>query len=318
MVQDESYSPKITIVGTGNVGSTCAFGIVERGLARSLVLVDLRRDRAEGDAMDLAHGMSFTKPAEIIAGDYPQTANSDVVIIAAGVNQEPGQSRLDLIGENYRVFQQIVPPVVGYSPQAVILVVTNPVDVLTLATLRISGLPENQVIGSGTVLDTSRLRYEIAEQCNVDARSVHAYIVGEHGDSELAVWSRATIGGTSLDVACARCDLCPRLDRQKILARVRNAANVIIEKKGATYYAVALGVLAIVESIIRDENRVLAVSSLLEDYCGVSGVCLSVPAVVGRGGRERLIPLDLDPQEQQAFLASATAVGEVAARVGIL
>jgi len=318
MATDQGYFPKISIIGTGAVGSTTAFGIVERGLARSLVLVDVRRARAEGDAMDLAHGMSFTKPAQIVAGDYPETAGSDVVVIAAGVNQKPGQSRLDLIGENYRVFQQIVPQVVRYSPDAVILVVTNPVDILTLATLKISGLPDHQVIGSGTVLDTSRLRYEIASHCKVDARSVHAYIVGEHGDSELALWSRASIGGSDLRTVCKRCGMCDGMDRDAILDRVRNAANEIIARKGATYYAVAWGVLAIVESIVRDEKRVLAVSSLLDDYAGVSEICLSVPALVGRRGRERLIPIEFAPEELDAFVASARTVRDVAERVGIL
>lgn len=238
------------------VGSTAAFALMDSGLASEIVIVDVNKDKAEGEAMDLSHGESFVKPVNIFAGDYKDTSDSDIVIITAGVSQKPGESRLNLINKNYAIFKSIVPQVVKYSPNCIILVVSNPVDILTYITYRLSGFPCERVIGSGTVLDTSRLRYMISKTFDVDLRNIHSYIVGEHGDSEIAAWSLTSVANVPLSEYC-RVVLNKKFDddyKKKTLDSVRKAAYEIINKKGSTYYAVALAIRRIVEAIIYIDN----------------------------------------------------------------
>ena len=301
---------KVAVVGCGYVGATFAFTALVKGTARRLALVDVNAKKARGDAADLAHGMPFGHPVEIEAGDdYSLVEGADVVVLSAGVSQRPGETRMDLLKRNGDVFREMVAKVTAHNRDCIFLVVTNPVDVLTYLTLKESGFPPARVIGSGTVLDTARFRSLLSEHCRVDARNVHAYILGEHGDSELPVWSAANIAGVPIAQRCVECGRgCGDETREEIFARVRRAAYEIIEAKGATYYAVALGMERIVEAIARDENSVLTVSSLVEDYHGVRDVCLSVPTVVNRSGVREQILLPLAPEERDALRKSAGVI----------
>lgn len=301
--------PKISIIGAGNVGSTFAFALLISGVAREIFIVDKNEKKSTGECMDLNHGMSFTHPTAICATGYEGCVDSDIVVITAGANQKPGQTRIDLAQTNVDIFKEIIPNVIKYAKDAILLVVTNPVDVLTYVTLKISGFPINKVIGSGTVLDTSRFRYLISEHCNVDSRNVHAHIIGEHGDTELPVWSNASIGGMKIDKFCPRCKKSGHCNREKelgiIFDEVKNAAYKIIESKGATYYAIALALVRIAEAILRDENSVLPVSTLIKDYYDVNDVCLSLPSIVNKNGVEQFLRIDLSLEEQKKFKHSA-------------
>lgn len=302
------------MVGTGNVGSTFAYALLLSGLASEIVLIDANRARAEGEAMDLNHTEPFAKPTRIWAGDYPDCAGAAVTVIAAGVGQKPGETRIQLVKRNAAVFAEIIPQVAKHNPDGIILVATNPVDVLTYATLRLSGLPARRVIGSGTILDTARFRHLLSKHFGVDPRSVHAYIIGEHGDSEVPVWSLANIAGMQLQ-AFAEAQAIPMDEKrmQEIFTSTRDAAYAIIQRKGATYYAVAAGLMRIVEAILRDQRTVLSVSSLAEGCYGLSDVCLSLPTVVNRSGIERVLRLDLDPQELDGLRHSADVLKGVIA-----
>lgn len=297
---------RVAIVGAGNVGATFAYSLLLSGLASEIVLIDNNPSKAEGEAMDLSHAMPLSHPARIWAGGYENCSGAAIVVITAGTAQKPGETRLDLAQRNADIFRQIIPNVMRHNPHAILLVATNPVDILTYAALKLSGLPRSQVLGSGTVLDTARFRYLLSQHFGVDPRSVHAFIIGEHGDSEVPVWSLANIAGMRLPQFCAinglGCDQ-PVLDT--IFAQTRDAAYAIIERKGATYYAIASGLMRICEAILRDQATVLSVSSFIEDYYGISGVCLSLPSVVDLGGIERIIQLDLSPDEIKGLQRSA-------------
>lgn len=304
---------KLGVVGAGFVGSTFAYTAVLRGLASEIVLVDKRRDKAEGEAMDLGHAVPFAHPVKVRAGDYRDLSGASVVCVAAGVGQKPGEDRLSLLSRNVAVLREVVAGVTRYCPESIILVATNPVDILAYAAWRLSGLPAARVIGSGTILDTARLRFLLSERHRVDPRSVHAYIVGEHGDSEVPVWSLANIAGIRLKAS-------PDYDEaahRDIFVKVRDAAYQIIKRKKATYYAIAVGLARIVESILRDEHSVLSVSTLVDGYLGVTGVYLGVPAVVGRTGVERVIELPLAVDEAEAFRRSAALLKAQAASLGL-
>jgi L-lactate dehydrogenase len=299
--------PKVAIIGAGKVGSTFAFSLMISGLAREITLIDMNEERARGECMDLNHGMSFTKPAKIYASGYDGCKGADVVVITAGAGQKPGQTRIDLIQENINIFKDILPIIMNHTRDAILLIVSNPVDILTYATLKVTGYPSHKVIGSGTVLDSARLRYLISEHCNVDPRNTHAYIIGEHGDTEVAVWSHANIGGM---VLAKYCPLCHRLcDHEKeldmIFEAVKNAAYSIIDAKGATYYAIGLALVRIVEAVLRDENSILPVSTLIHDYYGINDVCLSMPSIVNRNGVETFLRLELSDKEQEQLQHSA-------------
>jgi len=301
--------PKVSIIGAGNVGSSFAFALMIRGIAREIVIIDNNEKKAAGECMDLNHGLSFSHPAAISSQGYEGCVDSDIVVITAGAKQKPGQTRTDLVQTNADIFKQIIPEVMKHAKEAIILVVTNPVDILTYVTLKISGLPTNRVIGSGTALDTSRFRYLISEHCKVDPRNVHAYIIGEHGDTELPVWSNASIGGMRIEKYCPTCKNFGNCDHEKELERlfdeVKDAAYKIIEAKGATYYAVALALVRITEVILRDENSVLPVSTLINDYYGISDVCLSLPSIVNRSGVEQVLKIELSAKEQAQLKHSA-------------
>ncbi len=288
---------RVAVIGTGFVGSTFAYTLMLSGLAAELVLIDVNRAKAEGDAMDMNHGLSFVKPMRIWAGDYADAAAADVIVIAAGANQRAGETRIDLVKKNTAIFRSIIGSIMEHKPAGIILVATNPVDILTYVTLKLSGLPANRVFGSGTILDTARFRFLLGRCADVDPRSVHAYIIGEHGDTELPVWSLASVGGMPIE-QFAHISGCPYTDdtRSNIYTDVREAAYHIIEKKGATYYAIALGLQRIVEAILRDEHSVLSVSTLLQDFHGISDVCLGVPCVINRSGVDRIIQLPLDEE----------------------
>lgn len=311
---------KVAVIGAGNVGASCAFSLMHSGLVSDLLLIDQNAERAVGEAMDLSHGLPFVPAVDIQAGDTSDLSDSDLVILTAGVGQKPGETRLDLLNRNAAIYREMIPEVVKRCPGAILLVVANPVDVLTYVTIRESGLPVGRVIGSGTVLDSARLRYELSRHTQVDARNIHAYVLGEHGDTELPAWSLASIAGQSMQEFCRNCDRCPgQMDEQvrgELFSRVKHAAYEIIERKGATYYAVALAVRRICEAILRDEHAILTVSSLLTGQFGLDEVCLSLPSIVGAEGIERTLPIELSEQEQRAIIHSGRTLREALASIG--
>ncbi len=303
---------KVAIIGAGDVGATIGYALVVKGIASEIVLIDINKEKAEGEAMDLMHGASFVQPVEIYAGDYSDCQNADVVIITAGARQEADETRLDLVKKNTEIFKQIVPSITEYNTDAILLVVTNPVDILTYVTLKLSGLAKNQVIGSGTVLDSSRFRSLISNHCQVAASNVHGYIIGEHGDSEVPVWSLTNIAGTTLDNYCPICDYNCDNGLKEIGEEVKNSAYEIIEKKGSTFYAISLAVARIVRSILRDENSVLTISSLMEGNYGINDIALSLPTIVNSSGVEKVLNLPLNQEEETAFKKSAEQLKEIA------
>lgn len=317
-MESHNVGIRVAVVGVGLVGSTFAYTLMLSGIAAELVLIDINHDKAEGDAMDLNHSQAFAKPMRIWAGSYADTASADVIVIAAGANQKPGETRIDLARKNTAIFRNIISEIMKYNPKGIILVATNPVDILTYVTLQISGLPVNRVIGSGTIIDTARFRYLLGRCANVDARSVHAYIIGEHGDSELPVWSLVSVGGMHIE-EFAQLSGCPYTTqaRTRIFADVRDAAYHIIEKKGATYYAIAVGLQRIVEAILRDEHSVLSVSTLLRDFHGISDVCLGVPCVINRSGIDRVIELPLNEAELAGLQRSAEVLRGIISTIGV-
>lgn len=313
-----SASRRIAIVGAGAVGATLAYALMMRGHADEIVLIDIDRAKAEGEAMDLRHGLPFVRPVDVHVGDYADCAGADIVVITAGAASRPGETRLDLVNRNAGIFRQIIPEIVRFNSDGILLVVTNPVDVLTYLTLKLAGRPAHRVMGSGTVLDSARLRYLLAEHCGVDPRNVHAYIIGEHGDSEVPLWSLANMAGARLTDYCVVCHRdCEGIPRDEIFRQVRDAAYEVIKRKGATYYAVGLSVAYIVESILRDQNSILPVSSLMHGQYGLEDVCLSLPTVVGREGVVRVLELPLDEAELAALRHSAAVLQEVACSGGV-
>lgn len=309
---------KIAIVGAGAVGSTVAYATMIRGLATELVLIDAKREKAEGEAMDLNHGLSFVPPAQIWAGDYSDCHGAEIVVLSAGVASLPGETRLDLLERNSAIFREIVPQVARCNPEGILLVITNPVDVLTYLTAKLSGRPPSKVIGSGTVLDSARFRYLLSEHCGVDPRNVHAHIIGEHGDSEVPVWSLANISGVRLEEYCLVCGRgCTWEEREEIFQRVRRAGHEIIARKGATYYAIGLAATTIMESILRDQKSVLPVSSLLEGQYGLRDVCLSLPSIVDRGGVAKILDLPLSEMEIERLQQCARILKEATSSLGL-
>ena len=302
---------RVAIVGAGNVGATAAYALALNGAASEIVLIDATRARAEGEAMDLNHAMPFMRPVRVWAGDYGDCNGADIVILAAGAGQRPGETRLDLLRRNMAVFQEIVPRICEQTREAILLIATNPVDVLTFAAWKMSGLPATRVIGSGTILDTARFRHLLSQHFGVDPRSVHAFIIGEHGDSEVAAWSLANIAGMKLDDYCRLNDwTLSNDDKAGIFRNTRMAAYEIISRKGATYYAIAAGLVRIVEAIIRNENSVLTISVLVQGKYGVEDVYLSLPSIVNRNGLDRVLHLPLDPLEEQSLRNSARLLSD--------
>ena len=304
---------KIAVIGAGGVGATTAYALMVQGVGSEIVLIDVNKDKAEGEAMDLRHGASFVNPVDIYAGDYEDLADAKLIVITAGAAQKPGETRLDLIKKNTGIFKNIISSITEYNTDGILLVVTNPVDILTYLTYKLSGFPANRVIGSGTVLDSSRFRSLLSKNCGVAASNVHGYIIGEHGDSEVPVWSLTNIAGTKIENYCPICNQdCNDKEHnlEDISKRVKNAAYEIIEKKGATFYAVALAVSRIARAILRDENAVLTVSSLMEGYYGVEDMSLSLPTLINSDGIERVLELPLSEKEEKAFKKSAKHLKE--------
>jgi len=307
MTDVHPHPVRIAIVGAGNVGATFAYALLLSGMASEIVLIDSNQAKAEGEAMDLNHAAPLTQPTRVWAGAFADCAGAAVTVITAGSAQRPGETRLDLVQRNAAIFRSIVAQIVHHNPQGMLLVATNPVDVLSYASWKFSGLPSSRVIGSGTILDTARFRQLLSEYFKVDSRSVHAYVIGEHGDSEVPLWSLANISGMRLPAFCAANQLgCRPEDLEEIFKRTRDAAYQIIERKGATYYAIAAGLVRIVEAILRDQRTVLTVSCLVEDFYGINDVYLSLPAVVHSGGVERVLRLELADEEIEGLRRSAS------------
>jgi L-lactate dehydrogenase len=314
----EAHHRRVVVIGTGNVGATFAYALLLSSLAAEIVLIDANKKKAEGEAMDLNHAVPLTHPTRIWSGDYPDCAGAAIIVITAGSAQRPGETRLDLLQRNARIFQDIVSNVVRYNTDGILLVTTNPVDILSYATWKMSGFPQQRVIGSGTILDTARFRYLLSQHYGVDARSVHAYIIGEHGDSEVPVWSLANIAGMRLPDFCAANGMgCDDSVLSTIFQQTRDAAYEIIERKGSTYYAVAAGLIRIVEAILRDQRTVLSVSSLVQDYYGISDVYLSLPTIVSGDGVDRVLKLVLSDAEVAGLRNSARVLKETAAQLAL-
>lgn len=291
---------KVSIIGAGFVGSATALTMATSSLVSHIVLVDINKDKAKGEILDIAHGASFLKSVDLKAGDYKDTADSDIVIVTAGAAQKDGETRLDLISKNLEIFKGIIPQVVRYSPNAILLIVSNPVDILTYIAYKLSGLPASRVIGSGTVLDTSRLRYNLSEEFDIDARNIHGYIIGEHGDSEFAAWSTLHIGSMPIDEYCKKEGINLEEMKEKVENKVKKAAYEIISKKGYTNYAIALATRRICEAILRDEKSILTISS----YNPIDELYYSVPNIVGRNGQIMTLSPEFSKEEMESLQKS--------------
>ncbi|HXE51808.1 MAG TPA: L-lactate dehydrogenase [Tepidisphaeraceae bacterium] len=314
----DQRTSKLAIIGAGSVGATIAYACLNRGVARHLVLYDINRLKVESEVLDLNHGLQFVPTATLEGSDdLAICVDADVIVMTAGAKQKPGQTRLDLAQANTAICRKLVPELLRLAPQAILLLVTNPVDLITYVTQKISGLSPHRVLGSGTVLDSSRFRYLIAQRCRVAVQNVHAYIAGEHGDSEVPLWSSAAIANVPLHqwAVPGHGKLTVR-DRTEIFQNVNQAAYRIIEGKGATNYAIGLATARILEAILHDENRVLPVSSLMSDYRGISDVCLSVPCIVNRTGVETTIPVPMNDAEEAGLRNSADVIRAAAQSLG--
>jgi L-lactate dehydrogenase len=299
---------KVAIVGAGFVGSTAAYAILIEGTASEIALIDVNREKAEGEAMDLQHGLQFKANVDIDFGsDYRLCKDADIVVITAGKHTKPGQSRLELVKENSKLFKEIIPNVVRYNKHCILLIVSNPLDIVTYLALKYSKFPKNRVFGSGTILDTARFRYDLGKYFGVSPGSVHAYILGEHGDSSFPVWSTANIGGIYLkDFKKYN-----KKAMDNIYQKTKNAAYEIVAKKGATYYAIGLAISRIVKTILSDQNSVLPLSTYLDNYKGVSNVCLSVPCIVNREGIKERLVLPLNSLEKKQLKKAASVIKRV-------
>lgn len=313
---EKTSKQKIAVVGVGAVGASVAYVLAVSGLATELVLVDVNTAKAEGEAMDLAHAAAFIKPARIYAGSFEDCRDAALVIFTAGAGQKPGETRLDLLQKNYAILRESLPKFTGAGSESFLMIVSNPVDVLTYAALKITGLPPEKVFGSGTVLDSSRFRHSLSEHCGVAPRNIHAYVVGEHGDSEVLLWSLANIAGLDIDRYFDLTGTAP-VNRQEVDRRVRNAGYEIISRKGATYYAISLAVKRICESLLRDENSILTVSGLIDGPYGIRDCCLSLPSVINSQGRGRPLELPLSVQEEDDLRKSAVILKEAVRQLGL-
>jgi L-lactate dehydrogenase len=307
---------RVALIGTGFVGSSYAFALLNQGITEELVLIDLNKDKAEGDAMDLNHGLPFAPSrTKIWYGDYTDCGQADLVVITAGANQKPGETRLDLVEKNTKIFKGIVEQIMASGFDGIFLVATNPVDILTYAVWKFSGLPKERVIGSGTILDTARFRSLLGDYFDVDPRNVHGYIIGEHGDTELPVWSHADIAGTSISEWTKNKDDFYQADLDNLFLNVRDAAYHIIERKGATYYGIAMGLVRLTKAILGNENSVLTVSAYLEGEYGENDIFIGVPAVVNRSGIREIVELDLNEEEKEKFAHSVNVLKDTLAPV---
>lgn len=304
---------KAAVIGCGFVGSATAFTLMQSRLFSELVLLDVNMEKADGEAKDIAHGIPFAGQMKIYAGTYDDAADAAIIIITAGANQKPGETRLDLVQKNTAIYQSIIPEIVKRDFGGILLIVSNPVDILTYVALKLSGLPENRVLGSGTVLDTARLKYALGEHLGVDSRSVHSFIIGEHGDSEIAAWSSTNVSGIPLNEFCEmRGHFNHDAAMDAIAEKVKNSAYEIISKKQATYYGIAMSVKRICECIVRNERSILPVSAMMHGEYGIEDITLSMPAIVGIGGVETHVPIALSEEEAEKLVESAKKLKEVA------
>lgn len=302
---------KAAVIGCGFVGSATAFSLMQSGLFSEIVLIDADMDRAEGEALDISHGVPFSRHMKIYAGTYDDIVDAAIIIITAGANQKPDETRLDLVHKNVAIFRSIIPEIAKRNCEGILLIVSNPVDILTYTAIKLSGFTENRVIGSGTVLDTARLKYELSEHLSVDSRSIHAFIIGEHGDSEIAAFSSANVSGIALSEFCEmRGHYDHEANTRQIAENVKNSAYEIIQKKKATYYGIASAIRRICEVIIRDEKSILPVSSMMHGEYGIEDVVLSMPAIVGKYGIETRVPIDLSEEEIEDLKRSAQTLKE--------
>jgi L-lactate dehydrogenase len=311
---------RVAIIGAGMVGATFAYAMTMKGVARELALVDVSRERAMGEAMDLRHGSALLEPLSIEAGGYELCEGAQLVVITAGAPQKEGQTRLDLAQQNADIMRAIIPQILAHNPDPILLVASNPMDVLTKVALKESGLSAQQVFGSGTVLDSSRFRSLLASHCNLDPRNVHAHVLGEHGDSEVLVWSQVNLAGVPMEDYCLSCS--KQCDdgglRQRLSKKVPQAAYEVIKRKGATYYAIGLALTRIAEAVLKDQHSLLTVSALANNLPGLEDVCLSLPCVVGGGGVERIVTPHLAEDEDGAMKASAKILRHTLLRVNAL
>lgn len=309
---------KAVMIGCGFVGSASVFALMQSGLFSEIALIDANPEKAEGEAMDISHGIPFAKQMKIYAGDYGDVKDAGIVIVTAGANQQPGETRLDLVNKNVGIFKKIIPEIASRGFEGILLIVANPVDILTKVAIKLSGFPENRVIGSGTVLDTARLKYRLSEHLGVDSKSIHAFIIGEHGDSEIAVFSSANVSGIPLSQFC---ELRGHFEHQKsenqIAENVKNSAYDIIQRKRATYFGVAMAVKRICEVIVRNEKAILPVSTSMHGEYGIEDVVLSMPCVVGSSGIEIQVPMVLSEEEKSKLQESAKILKETIATLDI-
>lgn len=300
---------RIAIIGTGRVGASCAYALQLRGLASEIVLINSNRQRAQGEAMDINHGSQFTKPVRVWAGDYKDCRDADIIVLAAGASQKPGDTRLDLLRNNASILQRTLAPALKYIENNILLVASNPVDILTYLAWRMTGLPSHQIIGSGTILDTARFRFLLGQHFEIEPHSIHAYIIGEHGDSQVPVWGLANIAGVRLEeYSRLNGRSLDAQHRQSIEENTRRAAYEIIQRKGATYYAIAAGLVRIIEAIVRDEKSVLTVSGVIHGRHGLNDVALSLPCIVNRQGIAHTLELPLSLQETEGLKRSARVI----------
>lgn len=309
---------KAVMIGCGFVGSASVFALMQSGLFSEIALIDANTEKAEGEAMDISHGIPFARQMKIYAGDYDDVKDAGIVIVTAGANQQPGETRLDLVNKNVGIFKKIIPEIANRGFEGILLIVANPVDILTKVAIKLSGFPENRVIGSGTVLDTARLKYRLSEHLGVDSKSIHAFIVGEHGDSEIAVFSSANVSGIPLSQFCElRGHFEHRASEQEIAEKVKNSAYDIIQRKRATYFGVAMAVKRICEVIVRNEKAILPVSTSMHGEYGIEDVVLSMPCVVGSDGIEVQVPVVLSEEEKGKLQESAKILKETISTLDI-
>ncbi|MDY2631207.1 MULTISPECIES: L-lactate dehydrogenase [unclassified Clostridium] len=307
---------KISIIGAGAIGATTAFALLQKGVAREIVINDINQEKALGEVLDLMHGSALASPCNVTLGALEDTKDSDIIIITAGVAQKPGETRLDLVDKNYKIFKSFVPTLAKLSPNAILLVVSNPVDILAYMTYKLSGFPKERVIGSGTVLDTTRLRSLLGKYFGVDGRIVQGYVLGEHGDSEFVPWSSLTIGNIPIENFSNQLQIEWDKATEKVIADdVKNAAYEVINRKGATAFSVAAVLTRIVEAFLKDEKTILSVSTLLNDYYGVNDTYLSVPTIVGKNGVEKVLNIEFSEEEKEKFVSSANLMKEYIDRI---
>ncbi|RDW22434.1 L-lactate dehydrogenase [Oceanobacillus arenosus] len=314
MFEKNNQVNKVALIGTGFVGSSYAFALINQGSVNELLMIDINEKKAQGDVKDLNHGKVFApNPMHIRSGTYGDCTDMDIVVICAGANQKPGETRLDLVEKNLKIFKTIVDQVMKSGFDGIFLVATNPVDILTYATWKFSGLPKERVIGSGTILDTARFRYSLGEYFNVAPRNVHAYIIGEHGDSELPVYSSASVGTVPVSKLIEKNEQYNKADLDTIFTKTRDAAYEIIESKGATYYGIAMGLVRITNAIFKNENSILTISAHLDGEYGNNHVYAGVPAVINRKGIREIIEIDLNDEEQRLFNNSVNVLKDILA-----